>query len=147
MLTPVMLPPGWLRLATSPILTGSNPAVKTIGIAAVDLTPDEIGCEFGQPIVLVLCKAVFERHILAFDKPGFIQALTERSQKLRVIIAAPRGEYPDHRGLRLLRTRRERPGSRTAKDRDELAPLHVLPEENVCAMRKPSTLGGVASWK
>src|SRR5262245_42517752 len=32
---PVMLPPGRLRLATKPVLTGSNPVVKTMGIAAV----------------------------------------------------------------------------------------------------------------
>jgi hypothetical protein len=58
---------------------------------------------------LILCEAVFERHILAFDIADFIQAPTERSQKLRVIIAAPRGKKPDHRYLRLLRTRRKRP--------------------------------------
>jgi hypothetical protein len=72
--------------------------------------------------------------------------VTKRSQKLRVIIAAPGGEDPNHRRLWLLRTRGERPGSRTAKNRDELAPLHVLPAENVCAMLKPSTLRGVALW-
>ena len=33
--TPVTLPPGRLRLATSPILTGSEPASKTIGMVAV----------------------------------------------------------------------------------------------------------------
>jgi hypothetical protein len=35
MLTPVILPPGRLRLATSPTSTGSAPIVKTIGIAVV----------------------------------------------------------------------------------------------------------------
>jgi len=33
--TPVTLPPGRLRLATKPVLTGSKPVVKTIGIVAV----------------------------------------------------------------------------------------------------------------
>src|SRR5689334_16178260 len=33
--TPVILPPGELRLATRPILTGSSPLVKTIGIVDV----------------------------------------------------------------------------------------------------------------
>jgi hypothetical protein len=34
-LTPVALPPGWLRLARSPDSTGSRLVVKTIGIVAV----------------------------------------------------------------------------------------------------------------
>src|SRR6516225_4933534 len=34
-LTPVALPPGRARLATRPSLTGSSPALKTIGIVAV----------------------------------------------------------------------------------------------------------------
>ena len=33
--TPVTLPPGRLRLATSPVATGSEPPVKTIGMVAV----------------------------------------------------------------------------------------------------------------
>ena len=33
--TPVMLPPGRLRLATRPSLTGSAPATKTIGTVVV----------------------------------------------------------------------------------------------------------------
>ena len=34
-LTPVILPPGRLRLATSPALTGSSPLLKTIGMVVV----------------------------------------------------------------------------------------------------------------
>ena len=34
-LTPVILPPGRLRLATRPMLTGSAPILKTIGIVVV----------------------------------------------------------------------------------------------------------------
>src|ERR1700730_17777551 len=34
-LTPVMLPPGRLRLATEPSLTGSSPLLKTMGIVVV----------------------------------------------------------------------------------------------------------------
>ncbi len=35
MFTPVAFPPGWLRLATRPILTGSVPTLNTIGIVVV----------------------------------------------------------------------------------------------------------------
>src|SRR5215213_10201362 len=33
--TPVAFPPGWLRLDTSPMVTGSPPSVNTIGMAEV----------------------------------------------------------------------------------------------------------------
>ena len=33
--TPVRLPPGLLRLATRPVLTGSKPVVKTVGIVPI----------------------------------------------------------------------------------------------------------------
>ena len=70
-LTPVTLPPGRLRLATKPALTGSPPIVKTIGIvvvaalaAKIELPPpvaaitatlrrDQIGRKCRQSIVLV----------------------------------------------------------------------------------------------
>jgi len=34
-LTPVRVPPGWLRLATRPALTGSKPLTNTIGVVVV----------------------------------------------------------------------------------------------------------------
>ena len=66
-LMPVALPPGRARLATRPSLTGSSPAMKTIGIVVVaafaasaaivsdggdhgDLPADQIGRQFRQPI-------------------------------------------------------------------------------------------------
>jgi hypothetical protein len=94
--TPVTLPPGRLRLATRPSLTGSPPLTKTIGIvvfaalAAIaegvcsdycHLAAYQIGCEVGQLIVLVLRPAILDRHILAFDVAGFTNALPECSQK------------------------------------------------------------------
>src|SRR5262249_7980636 len=94
-LTPVTFPPGRLRLATRPFLTGSPPMLKTIGIVVVaafghkdpfraihaaddrDLTADQVGYERGQPVILKLGKAEFDRHTAAFDKAGFAQALAE----------------------------------------------------------------------
>ena len=46
-LTPVTLPPGRLRLATRPSLTGSLPVAKTIGIvvvAALAAIAEEVSC-------------------------------------------------------------------------------------------------------
>ena len=100
-LTPVTLPPGRLRLATRPSLTGSPPRAKTIGIVAVaafaarrrrearrgdhgDLTADQIGRQRRQPVVLTLRPAVFDRDVLALDEAGFLQALAERRHDVRV---------------------------------------------------------------
>src|SRR5262249_12494011 len=48
-LTPVALPPGRLRLATKPILTGSPPTVNTIGI--VDVAALAASAEGSPPVV------------------------------------------------------------------------------------------------
>ena len=89
-LTPVELPPGWLRLATSPSLTGSPPVLKTIGIvvvaalaASADVLPPvetrtaiprltRSAASVGSRSYLTLCPAEFNRHVLALDKSGFL---------------------------------------------------------------------------
>ena len=98
-LKPVRLPPGRARLATRPNATGSPPAMKTIGIVEValfaaqcrracrrrgdhvDLAADEIGGQRRQPIVVVLCPAVFDRDVLALDVAGVAQSLAKRGRK------------------------------------------------------------------
>jgi hypothetical protein len=47
----------------------------------MDLAVDEIGGQCGQPIVMTLCIAVFDRQILPLDEPGFAQSLEERGHK------------------------------------------------------------------
>ena len=89
---PVTLPPGRLRLATSPCWTGSLPFAKTIGMFAVadlaaiaethaaggkdhiDRKIDEFGRERRQSIVLTLCPAVFDRTFWPLDIAGLVQA-------------------------------------------------------------------------
>jgi hypothetical protein len=39
---------------------------------------DEFGRQRRQPVVLSVCKTVFERDVLPFDKTGFFQAVPER---------------------------------------------------------------------
>src|SRR5262249_36282271 len=98
-LTPVTLPPGRLRLATRPSLTGSPPVVKTIGIVVVaalaaiadwvgvmrsdhrHLTAYQIGCEVWQSIVLVQRPAILDRHVLALDIAGLVNALAKCGHK------------------------------------------------------------------
>ena len=87
-LTPVTLPPGRLRLATRPSLTGSSPVAKTIGIVVVaalaasaagvlppvddhgHLAADQIGRQRRQPVVLALRPAIFDRDVAALDVAG-----------------------------------------------------------------------------
>ena len=92
-ITPVALPPGRLRLATRPSLTGSRPMTKTIGMVAVAAWPpapqgcgrndhghlaaDQIGRHRRQPIVLTFRPAVFDRDVVALDIAGLVQTFAE----------------------------------------------------------------------
>ena len=150
-LMPVALPPGRARLATRPSWTGSSPTPKTIGIVAVaalaasarraagrgdhgHLAADQIGHQRRQAIVLALQPVVLDRHVLAFDVAGFVEAFAERGHKARGGIGRPASDKPDHRQRRLLRARRERPSRRRAAEkRDELASPHVRPQAQEAA--------------
>ena len=101
-LMPVRLPPGRARLATRPSLTGSSPTTKTMGIVVVaalaakcrsgaadrgdhgDLSANQFGRQRRQPIDLTFGPAVFDRHVLALDIAGFLQALAKCAQTVRV---------------------------------------------------------------
>ena len=47
----------------------------------IDLAADEVGGQCGQPIIVALRPAVFDRHVLALDIAGFAQPLAERGHK------------------------------------------------------------------
>ena len=97
--TPVTLPPGRLRLATRPSLTGSLPVAKTIGTvvvaalaasAARAISDDhghrpanQISHQSRQPINLIVRIAIFDRDVLALDEACFLQALAERGHEVR----------------------------------------------------------------
>ena len=96
--TPVRLPPGRFRLATSPTSTGSaayreddrNRRGRRLcrqcrrSAAGRDnhghLAANQIGRQCRQSIVLALRPAIFDRHVPALDVAGFAQALAERAQ-------------------------------------------------------------------
>ena len=105
-LTPVTLPPGRLRLATRPILTGSRadgehdrnrrgrrfgrerrqaPPVVTI---TATWRRDQIGRQRRQPIESAVRPAIFDRHVLALDIAGFAQALAKRRTAARICRSA-----------------------------------------------------------
>ena len=73
-----------------------------------DAAADKIGCERRQPIYSVLRIPVLDRHVLALDIPGLLQALEKRSKEVLDKFSGMRGEVPDHRHRRLLRSRHDR---------------------------------------
>src|SRR5262245_27452633 len=112
--TPVRLPPGRLRLATSPSATGSPAVTKTIGIVVVaafaanawgvpvtashgHLAANEIRQQHWKSIVLILRPAIFDIHVLALDIAGFAQTLTERAQTAREHVRRFTAEVSNHR--------------------------------------------------
>jgi hypothetical protein len=105
--TPVTLPPGRLKLATRPAATVATAGEDdrdrrgrvfccacgngaAYGRDDVDLAADEFGGQCGQPIILALHPAVFDRDVLALDVAGFAQSLVERRSERRK--RARRGE-------------------------------------------------------
>src|SRR5262249_42705980 len=89
-----------------------------------DATADEVGHERRQAVVLAGKPVVLDRHVLALDVARFAKALTKRGCMACRTIARSAAEKANHRSRRLLRARRERPGSRAAEQRYELAPFH-----------------------
>src|SRR5262249_47454083 len=74
------------------------------------------------------------------DKACVFQTLTERGEELWGVAGRPGGEDPDHWHRRLLRARRERPSSRAAEQRDELAAFH-----SITSSARASRLSGTVS--
>ena len=62
-------------------LFAASAAGVPLGHDHVDLAADEIGGQCGQPIIVALRPAVFDRHVLSLDIAGFAQSLAERGHK------------------------------------------------------------------
>src|ERR1700730_14605294 len=73
-----------------------------------------------QPVVL-------DRHVLAFDGAGSVEAFAERRHVACGAIGRPAVDKRDYRQRRLLRARGERPcEGGAAEKRDEFAPPHSI---------------------
>jgi len=73
---------------------------------------------------LILGPAVFDRHGLALDMAGVLEALPKCSQTVRQPVRRSAVKESNHRHHWLLRARGERPRGRAADQRDELAAFH-----------------------
>src|SRR6516162_6780780 len=156
-LMPVALPPGRARLATRPSVTGSANAeddrdrcgrsfgrLGSGGVAGRndngDAAADEVSHERRQAIVSPIQPMVLDRHVLALDVPGFVEAFTERSGNARGGIGRPNVDEADDRHCRLLRARHQRPRGRAAEKREELAALH----HSITSSARASSVGGTS---
>ena len=70
---------------------------------------DEISHERRQTIVAALQPVVLDRHVLALEVAGFLEAFTKRGTVLRGAFRRAGVDQSHHRHSRLLRARRERP--------------------------------------
>ena len=83
------------------------------------LAANQVGRKLWQSIVLILRPTIFDRHVPALDKSGFLEALAECGHEADPIGKRSAVEETDHRHC--LRARRERPCRRATEKRDELA--------------------------
>src|SRR5262245_46361775 len=90
-----------------------------------------------QAIVMAISPTVLNPEVLAVDQTRFTQALPKRCHTIGVGLRRAWTEESDHRHRRLLRARRERPRSRAAEKRNELAALH-----SITSSARPSSVMG-----
>jgi len=87
---------------------------------------DEIGGQCGQPIIATLRPAIFDRHILSLDVPGFTQPSAEADHRRRSRVGRTADEEADHRHHLLLRAQRPRRGHSAAQQHQQLAAPHTI---------------------
>src|SRR6516164_8635177 len=144
-LIPVMLPPGWDRLATKREPTGSATSENTIGIVCVSrasaavtgvescqqhvgLQTDKLFCECVQQIDVAAAPAHVDPHIAAFG-PAELGKMPREFREQRLTFWIGRGITHEHADppnlIGPLRVRRERPSSRgTGETGDEVTSPH-----------------------
>src|SRR5262245_31767233 len=138
---PVTLPPGRARLGTRPVPIGSFAAANTIGTTDVtcfaastahsrrydhiDLESDELSGNLAEALGTSLRPTILDRQGATLDPAEFAQSLNKGGDPCTPGGRRSRSKEPNDRHLRwLLRARRERPCSRSTKERDEFAAFH-----------------------
>src|SRR6516225_10292848 len=100
----------------------------------------KLGHQCRHTIELILCPTIFDHDIAAIDETGFAEALTKCRGEMGASIGGALMEKPDHRHRRLLRERCERPRSRAAEQRDEVAASHFQ-------SLQPGPLCRISNWR
>src|SRR5262249_20275279 len=96
-----------------------------------------------QTRALLVGPAVFDRPALALAEPRLLQAPPDGPHTLPVAVGRRGMQERDCRRSRLLRARRERPRSRAADERDELAALHPR-NHSITSSARASTVAGIS---
>src|SRR5262245_9161969 len=92
----------------------------------IDLEPDQFGGNLSETLAAALRPANLNRDVATFHPTEFAQPLHECGEPLALDQGRGGAQESDGRQLAgLLRARRERPRSRRAEERDELASLQV----------------------
>src|SRR5262245_56426596 len=90
---------------------------------------------------MVIRPSISHGDVLPLDEPGLIQPSLKCSKKVSGTRCCRASNKPDHRHLRLLRTRRDRPSRRrAAEQRDELA----APDHSITSSARASSVGGIS---
>src|SRR5262245_20860173 len=105
-----------------------------------DATADEVSNERRYAIVSAVQPMVLDHHALPLDEAGFVEGFAERSGMARRGIGRPTADKADYRHRRLLRARYQRPCSRAAEQRDELA----SPDHSITSSARASNVGGIS---
>ena len=94
------------------------PGLAGLVVPKADLgaVADQIGRKPRQPIRMIVCEAILDRYVLAFDEPNLGQARQECGHKMRGTESCRASEESDHRHRPLLRACRERPRGRRAAE-------------------------------
>src|SRR5262249_31152691 len=90
-------------------------------------TPHQVGQHRWQAFIMALQPVVLNYDILTLDITSFAEPLAEGGYRVRGGIAPPEVDEPAPRPRCLLRPRPERPCSRAAEQRDEVAAFHSIP--------------------
>src|SRR5262245_14192865 len=91
------------------------------------LAPQRSSAIVGRPVIATFQPVKLDGYVSSLDLAFRDQTPAEPVHVARVRILRATAQEPHHRHRRLLRARRERPGSRRAAEkRDELAPLHSM---------------------
>src|SRR5262249_43336952 len=83
---------------------------------------NQIGRQRREPVVLQLCPAIFDRHVLAFDVAGFVEAFVESGHDAGRLGGRACAEPSDHPRRPLLPARREQAGCHPASENAEKTP-------------------------
>jgi len=95
----------------------------------IDVESNQLGRQSGEPVLMSICKAIFDVEVPAFDVAEVTKAIRKCVDGSDKLGGRRRAQVPDpSKPLRLLRPCRERLRCRCAAQKpDELAPPHVLP--------------------